>query len=133
MKITKRLCYGVSENTPKEKLYVKKIILRSYKDPTKNINFMAILNNFKIYQYNYNDSKTSDYFFWQYVDDDGQKDWKHIDICSYQNNMESIFKMYKLLEICENTDIDIDAEVQYDDINNLLKDIDKDLQLQKEL
>ena len=36
MEITEKLCYGVKENTPKELLYVKRIILRSYDDENRN-------------------------------------------------------------------------------------------------
>ena len=97
MEIIEKLCYGVEENTNKDLLYVKKITLSNYKEPRKVKTFMELLQLFKIYQYNYDDSKTSDYFFWQFVDDKGEKNWQSVDLCCYQNNMESIFKMYKLI------------------------------------
>lgn len=125
MKITKKLCYGVDENTPKELLYVKRIILRSYDDETRNKKFMENLKDFKIYQYNYKKSEDSDYFMWQYVDDNGKEDWKHIDLCCYQNNMESIHKMWHLYEICNSLNIDINAEIQFEDVRNLIKKIEK--------
>ena len=84
---------------------------------------MELLQLFKIYQYNYDDSKTSDYFFWQFVDDKGEKNWQSVDITCYQNNMESIFKMYKLKEICETTYTDIQATIYYDNIDNLVRKI----------
>lgn len=127
MKITEKLCYGVDENIPKELLYVKRIILRNYKEPEKIKTFMEIMGNFKIYQYNYDDSKTSDYFMWQYVDDKDNKDWKHVDLCCYQNNMESIYKMWSLYEICKTTYTDIDVEVQFDNIENLVNKIKEEV------
>lgn len=123
MNITEKLSYGVDENTPKELLYVKRIILRNYKEP-KNVRlFIEIMSNFKIYQYNYKDSKTSDYFMWQYVNDKGEKDWTHVDLCCYQDNMESVYKMWSLYEICKNTYTDINVEVQFDNIENLVNKI----------
>lgn len=125
MIITKKLYYGVSEDTPKELLYVKKIILRSYDDENKNKTFMEIMSNFKIYQFNYDKAEDSDYFMWQYVNDNGIRDWKHIDLCCYQSDMESVHKMWNLFKICETTNIDINAEIQFDDIRNLIKEIEK--------
>lgn len=127
MKISEKLCYGTDENTPKELLYVKRIILRNYKEPKNVKTFMETISNFKIYQYNYNDSKTSDYFFWQYVDDKDQKNWQQVDLCCYQNNMESIYKMWSLYEICKTTCTNIDAEIQFDSIENLVNKIKEEL------
>ena len=123
MEIIEKLCYGVEENTNKDLLYVKKITLSNYKEPRKVKTFMELLQLFKIYQYNYDDSKTSDYFFWQFVDDKGEENWQSVDLCCYQNNMESIFKMYKLKEICETTYTDIQATIYYDNIDNLVRKI----------
>lgn len=126
MKITEKLCYGVNENTPRNFLYVKIIILRSYDDENRNKLFLETMQNFKIFQYNHNNSKDSDYFFWQYVNDEGQEDWKHIQLCCYQNNMESVYKMWKLYEICKNVGVNINAEIQFDDIRNLIREIEKE-------
>lgn len=126
MKITKKLAYGVDENTLEELLYVKRIILRDYRSQGKNNKlFMEIMSNFKIFQYNYDKAQDSDYFSWQYVNDKGEKDWTHIDLSAYQDNLEGVYMMRKLLEICENTYTDIDVEVQYDDIRNLIKKVEE--------
>lgn len=126
MKITKKLAYGVDENTPEELLYVKRIILRDYKTQGENNKlFMQIMGNFKIFQYNYDKAQDSDYFKWQYVNNKDEEDWTHIDLSTYQDNLEGVYMMRKLLEICENTYIDIDVEVQYDDIRNLIKKVEK--------
>ena len=123
MNITKKLAYGVPEDTKQELLYVKRIILRNYKEPNKIKTFLEVMSNFKIYQYNYNEAKTSDYFMWQYVNDKGEVDWKHVDLCSYQDNMESVYKMWALYKICEGLYTDIDVEVQFDNIENLINKI----------
>lgn len=129
MKITKKLAYGVNENTPSELLYVKRIILRDYKTQGKNnktfMGMMSNFSNFKIFQYNYDKAQDSDYFKWQYVNNKGEEDWTHIDLSTYQDNLEGVYMMRKLLEICENTYIDIDVEVQYDDIRNLIKKVEE--------
>ena len=127
MKIIEKLCYGVDENTPKELLYVKRIILRNYKEPKNVKTFMEIMSNFKIYQYNYDKAIDSDYFFWQYVDDNDQKDWGQVDLCCYQDNIESIHKMWNLYEICKTTYTDIYAEIQFDSIENLVNKIKEEL------
>lgn len=127
MKITKKLCYGVDENTPKELLYVKRIILRNYKEPEKVKTFMELISNFKIYQYNYDNSKDSDYFLWQYVNDKGKEDWKSVDLCCYQDNMESVYKMWTLYEICKTTYTGIEVEVQFDNIENLVNKIKEEV------
>ena len=126
MKITKKLAYGVSEDVKESLLYPKRIILRNYKEPKNIETFLEVMSNFKIYQYNYNKSQDSDYFMWQYVNDKWEKDYTHVDLCVYQNNMESIYKMYNLLNICESLYTDIDVEVQYDNIENLINKIKED-------
>ena len=125
MKITKKLAYGVSEDTSKELLYVKRIILRSYKEPDNNIQFMKSISNFKIYQYNYDKAQDSDYFSWLFVDDKGVEHWNHIELSCYDDGIEGIYKMYDLLKICESSDLDIDAEVTYGDIRNTIKKIEE--------
>ena len=125
MNISKKLSYGVKEDTPKELLYPKRIILRNYKDPTKVKTFMEIMKNFNIFQYNFKSAKDSDYFFWQYVDDKGEKQWNHIELSCYDDNTEMVYKMFSLLKICETTYTDIDVEVQYDDIRNVIKKIEE--------
>lgn len=128
MEIVEKLSYGVSENIKKELLYIKKIVISNYKNADmveKFMSNMSIMSNFNIYQYNYNDSKTSDYFMWQYVDNKGIKNWQSVDLCCYQDNIESVYKMWKLKEICENTYIDLTATIYYDDIRNLVKNIEE--------
>ena len=128
-----KLCYGVNEDIDKKYLYIKKIVIENYKEPKKVETFMAIMQNFKFYQYNYDDSKTSDYFFWQFVNENGEKDWKHIDICVYQNDLHYIYKMETLYYILKDTYSDLDVIVYYDDIHNLLEKIDEDIRFEKEL
>lgn len=124
MKITKKLSYGVNENTPKEFLYIRRIILRSYDNEENNKKFMETLKYFKIFQYNCEKAQDSDYFMWQYVDDKGNRDWKHIDLSSYMAGMDMVYNMYKLYAICKETDIDINAEVQFGDIRTLISKLE---------
>ena len=133
MKITKKNDYAIDDNTPKEYLYIREIILRNYNNPEINEIFLQTLNNYNIYQYNYNNAKDSDYFMWQYVNDKNEKDYKHISLTAYQNDMKSIFKMWKLYEICKNTDMDIDVEIRFNDIRELIKKIDNDIEFRNEL
>ena len=126
MNIKKTLCYGVDENTKEELLYVKRIILRDYKNKGENNKtFMQIMSNFKIFQYNHDKAMDSDYFSWQYVNDKGEKDWTHVDISCYDDDMYGVYKMWSLYEICKTTYTDIDVEIQFDDINNLIKKIEE--------
>ena len=127
MKITKKLCYGTDENTPKELLYVKRIILRNYKNPENVKTFMDIMSNFNIFQFNYDKAKDSDYFMWQYVDDKGNKDWTHVDLSCYDDSIEGVYKMWKLYEICETTYTDIDVEVQFDSIENMINKVKEEM------
>ena len=83
------------------------------------------MSNFKIFQFNYNKAKDSDYFFWQYINDKGEKDWTHVDLSCYDDSIEGIYKMWNLYEICKTTYTDIDVEVQFDDIRNLIKKIEE--------
>lgn len=133
MEIKNNLCYGVDENTPREYLYIDHIILRNYKNPENNIKIMKKLSNFNIYQYNYNNSLTSDYFFWQYVNDNGEKDFTHIDLCSYQKDMDSIYKMKNLLEIIKNLKIDVSIEVKLNDIRKYITKIDEEIAFNNEI
>ncbi len=127
MEITKNLCYGVKENTPKELLYVKRIILRSYDDETRNKEFMKLLDDFKVYQYNYDEAKDSDYFMWIYVDDNGKEHWNQVDLCCYQVSMQSVYKMWDLYNLCKTFDMNIKAEVQLDDIRNMIFKVEHEL------
>lgn len=126
MEITKRLCYGVDENTPKELLYIKRIILRSYDDENRNKEFMKLLDDFKVYQYNYDKAKDSDFFMWLYVDDNGKEHWNQVDLCCYQNDIQSIHKMLNLYDLCRTFDMDIKAEIQFDDIRNLVAKVESE-------
>lgn len=126
MEITKKLCYGVDENTPKELLYIERIILRSYDDENRNKEFMKLLDDFKVYQYNYDKAKDSDFFMWQYINDKGEKDWKHIELCCYQNDIQSIHKMLNLYDLCRTFDTSIKVEVQFDDIRNLVAKVESE-------
>lgn len=123
MEIIEKLCYGVEKDTNKNLLYIKKIVLSNYKDTEKVETFMEIMKNFNIYQYNYDNSETSDYFLWQYVDNKGQKNWQSIDLCCYQDNIESVVKMWNLKSICETTNMDLKATIYYDNIENLVRKI----------
>lgn len=127
MEIIKKLCHGVNEETPKDFLYPQKITIANYKEPEKVKIFMEIMSNFKIYQYNYNNSLDSDYFFWQYVDDNGVKNWQSVDLCRYQNNVESVAYMWNLKNICETTYTNLQAIIYYDDIRNLIEKIEKEV------
>lgn len=126
MEITKKLCYGVNENTPKELLYIKKIILRSYDDENKNKEFMKLLDDFKVYQYNYDKAKDSDFFMWLYVDDKGKEHWNQVELCCYQNDIQSVYKMFNLYVSCRTFDTSIKVEVQFDDIRNLVNKIESE-------
>lgn len=126
MEITKKLCYGVNENTPKELLYIKRIILRSYDDENRNKEFMKLLQDFKVYQYNYDKAKDSDYFMWLYVDDKGKEHWNQVELCCYQNDIQSIHKMLNLYDLCRTFDMDIKVEVQLDDIRSLVNKIESE-------
>ena len=126
MEIIKKMVYGTNEETPTAFLYPRKITIENYKEPNKVKTFIEIMRAFKIFQYNHNDSKTSDYFLWQYVDENGVKNWQSIDLCCYQDNAESIHKMFDLLNICETTQTDLKATIYFDDIRNLIKDIEKE-------
>ncbi len=127
MKITEKLCYGTDENTPKELLYVKRIILRNYKEPQNVKTFLEIMSNFHIFQYNYDKAMDSDYFMWQYVNDKGEKDWTHVDLSCYDDSIEGVYKMWSLYEICKTTYTDIDAEIQFDSIENLVNKIEEEM------
>lgn len=127
-RIKEKLCYGVAENTNKKYLYIDKITIANYKEPTKVKTFMEIMGNFNFYQYNYKDAKTSDYFFWQYVDDKGEKNWQSADICVYQNDLSCVYKMQQLYEILKNTYSDLDVIVYYNDIHKLLCKIDEEIE-----
>lgn len=127
MEITKNLCYGVKENTPKELLYVKRIILRSYDDENRNKEFMKLLDDFKVYQYNHNKAKDSDYFMWMYVDDNGKEYWNQVDLCCYQVSMQSVYKMWDLYNLCKTFDMNIKAEVQLDDVRNMVFKVEDEL------
>lgn len=126
MEITKKLCYGVNENTPKELLYIKRIILRSYDDENRNKEFMKLLDDFKVYQYNYDKAKDSDFFMWLYVDDKGKEHWNQVDLCCYQNDIQSIHKMLNLYDLCRTFDMNIKVEVRLDDIRNLVAKVESE-------
>lgn len=121
MKIIKKLSYGVNENTDERLLYVKRIILNG--DPDKIKFFLAIMSNYKIFQYNYDKAKDCDYFFWQYVDDKGNKDFTHIELSCYDNNIYGVYKMWSLYKICSTTYTDIEAIITFDNIENLINKI----------
>lgn len=130
-RITKKLCYGVNEDTDERLLYVKRITISNYKEPVYVKTFMELLDNFKIFQYNYNKAYDCDYFFWQYVNDNGEKNWQSADLSVYYDDMSGIFKMGKLVEILENTYSNLDVIIMYDDINNLVNKINKDIEFER--
>lgn len=132
MKIEKTMSYGIDKNTDERFLYPERIILRDYENEGKNNKiFLDLMSEFKIYQHNYNDSKTSDYFMWQNVNENGEKDYTHLDFSCYQNNTESIFKMWDLLKICETLYIDIKVLVKFSDIRTLIEEINNDIEFEK--
>ena len=134
--VKEKLQYGVDENIDKRYLYVDKIKLVNYHHPNEVENVMLLLSDKgKFYQYNFEGkAKDSDYFFWQYVDDKGEKNWQSVDISVYQNSIDYDYKMRKLIDFIKFNICGIDLEiiVEYNDVRKLIQKIDHDIEFENE-
>lgn len=135
--VKEKLLYGVDENIDKRLLYVDKIIISNYKNSKQVEDCMALLSDkAKFYQYNFEGkSKDSDYFFWQYVDDKGEKNWQSVDISVYQNSADYDYKMRKLIDFIKFNigGIDLDITIYYNDINKLIEKINHDIEFENQV
>ena len=122
-----KLLYGIDENIDKRYLYVDKIVISNYKRPEQVEELMSLLGSkWSFYQYNDNGkkSKDCDYFFWQYVDDKGEKNWQSVNISVYQ----------KSIDINNNIGgVYVDITIYYGDIRKLIEEIDHDIEFENSL
>lgn len=131
-----KLCYGVPESVDNRYLYIRKIVISNYHNP-ENVEYVmeCLSTMYKFYQYNSNDKKESDYFFWQYVDSGTNiKNFQSVEISVYNADLDYIYKMRKLVEFFkDNNNFDVNVDVYYDNIYNLLDKIDSDIKFENSL
>lgn len=136
--VKEKLVYGIDENTDKRYLYVDKIIISNYKRPEQVEELMSLLGSkWSFYQYNDNGkkSKDCDYFFWQYVDDKGEKNWQSVDISIIQNSADYDYKMRRLIDYINNNigGVYVDITIYYGDIRKLIAKIDYEIDFENSL
>lgn len=128
--ITFKKSYGVDDNIDYRLLYVDKIVLSNYKNPNNIERFMYILGNkYKFYQYNCDKLRDSDYFFWQYVDNDNKKNYQSVEI-TYNRHLgvKNVYYMQKLLDFITDSikeyELEIDVIWYENDIRKLIHKIE---------
>ena len=136
--VKEKLVYGIDENIDKRYLYVDKIVISNYKRPEQVEELMSLLDSkWSFYQYNDNGkkSKDCDYFFWQYVDDKGEKNWQSVDISIIQNSADYDYKMRRLIDYINNniSGIYVDITIYYGDIRKLIAKIDYEIDFENSL
>ena len=136
--VKEKLVYGIDENIDKRYLYVDKIVISNYKRPEQVEELMSLLGSkWSFYQYNDNGkkSKDCDYFFWQYVDDKGEKNWQSVDISIIQNSTDYDYKMRRLIDYINNniSGIYVDITIYYGDIRKLIAKIDYEIDFENSL
>ena len=136
--VKEKLVYGIDENIDKRYLYVDKIVISNYKRPEQVEELMSLLGSkWSFYQYNDNGkkSKDCDYFFWQYVDDKGEKNWQSVDISIIQNSADYDYKMRRLIDYINNniSGIYVDITIYYGDIRKLIAKIDYEIDFENSL
>ena len=136
--VKEKLVYGIDENTDKRYLYVDKIVISNYKRPEQVEELMSLLGSkWSFYQYNDNGkkSKDCDYFFWQYVDDKGEKNWQSVDISIIQNSADYDYKMRRLIDYINNNigGVYVDITIYYGDIRKLIAKIDYEIDFENSL
>ena len=133
-----QLLYGVDKNIDKRYLYVRHIELSNYQEPENIKECMALLGSkWSFYQYNSNGKKSNecDYFFWQYVDDSGHKNWQSVDITIGRTGADFDYKMRRLIDYIEHNicGVNLKISIKYDDIRNLINAIDDDVNFENAL
>lgn len=136
--VKEKLVYGIDENIDKRYLYVDKIVISNYKRPEQVEELMSLLGSkWSFYQYNDNGkkSKDCDYFFWQYVDDKGEKNWQSVDISVYQNSIDCDYKMRRLIDYINNniSGVYVDITIYYGDIRKLIAKIGYEIDFENSL
>ena len=129
IEIKRALAYGVDENINKDLLYIKTFKLSGNEKDIKW--FLENLSNLgkKLYQYNVRDRKVDyDYFFWCNVENDKQN-LNYITLDYNRNHSvvsiisEMIWMLWWLKGYTKK--LDFTVTIVYDDINNLVKDIEE--------
>lgn len=129
IEIKRTLAYGVDENINKDLLYIKTFKLSGNEKDIKW--FLENLSNLgkKLYQYNVKDRKVDyDYFFWCNVENDKQN-LSYITLDYNRNHSvvsiisEMIWMLWWLKGYTKK--LDFTVTIVYDDINNLVKDIEE--------
>lgn len=129
IEIKRTLAYGVDENINKDLLYIKTFKLSGdEKDIKWFLDNLSKLGK-KLYQYNVRDRKVDyDYFFWCNVENDEQN-LSYITLDYNRNHSivsiisEMIWMLWWLKGFTKK--LDFTVTVVYDDINNLVKDIEE--------
>lgn len=129
IEIKRTLAYGVDENINKDLLYIKTFKLNgNEKDIKWFLDNLSKLGK-KLYQYNTRDRKTNyDYFFWCNVENDEQNlSYITLDYNRNHSVVNIISEMIWLLWWIKGytKKLDFTLTVVYDDINNLVKDIEE--------
>lgn len=129
IEIKRTLAYGVDENINKDLLYIKTFKINGNEKDIKW--FLENLSNLgkKLYQYNVKDRKVDyDYFFWCNVENDEQN-LSYITLDYNRNHSvvsiisEMIWMLWWLKGYTKK--LDFTVTIVYDDINNLVKDIEE--------
>ncbi len=129
IEIKRTLAYGVDENINKDLLYIKTFKLSGNEKDIKW--FLDNLSKVgkKLYQYNVKDRKVDyDYFFWCNVENDEQNlSYITLDYNRNHSIVNIISEMIWLLWWLKGytKKLDFTVTVVYDDINNLVKDIEE--------
>lgn len=129
IEIKRTLAYGVDENINKDLLYIKTFKLNgNEKDIKWFLDNISKLGK-KLYQYNVKDRKVDyDYFFWCNVENDEQNlNYITLDYNRNHSVVNIISEMIWLLWWIKGytKKLDFTLTVVYDDINNLVKDIEE--------
>ena len=129
IEIKRTLAYGTDENINKDLLYIKTFKINGNEKDIKW--FLDNLSNLgkKLYQYNIKDRKVDyDYFFWCNVENDKQN-LSYITLDYNRNHSvvsiisEMIWMLWWLKGYTKK--LDFTVTIVYDDINNLVKDIEE--------
>ena len=122
------LAYGVDENINKDLLYIKTLKLSGNdKDIKWFLDNLSKVGK-KLYQFNTQDRKEYDYFSWCNVEND-EPNYKYITLDYNRNHSvvniisEMIWLLWWLKGYTKK--LDFEVNIVYDDINNLVKDIEE--------